>query len=64
MDDSVGALVKDADNETFGRALGETIARALIENWKPKKSAAAIERASRYTLTAQCQLMVKNAELA
>ncbi len=63
VDDSVGALVEDAENEVFGKTLGETISKALLENWKPTKSAAAIKRASKYTLAAQCGQMLEYANL-
>jgi len=60
---AVGELVADFDsNETFSEALGETIARALIENWKPHKAAAALEVASHYTLTAQCDRMLSGVD--
>ncbi len=56
VDDTVGALVPDLESDlAFSDALGETITRALLEDWKHQKHAAAVERASRYTLTAQCQ---------
>ena len=59
VDSEVGELVPDSDDkEVFAKALGETLSRALQENWKTSKGAAAIERASRYTLTAQCDLLL------
>ncbi len=55
VDQTVGELVTDFDSdEEFGAALGETIARALEENWKPGMAAATVAVAPRYTLTAQC----------
>jgi len=55
IDSSVGELVKDVDtNEEFGELLGETITRALVENWKADKKAACVAVAAKYTLTAQC----------
>ena len=49
-------LVADYDsNEQFQESLGETIVRALVENWKPSKAKAAVEVASRYTLCVQCE---------
>ena len=60
VDDSVGELVFDYDsNEDFQKVLGETITRALVEDWKAHKSKAAIEVASQYTLTAQCEQILK-----
>jgi glycosyltransferase involved in cell wall biosynthesis len=56
VDQSVGELVTDFDsNEEFAAALGETIARALVQHWKPERSESATRVASRYTLTAQCE---------
>lgn len=55
VDESVGKLVTDFDsNDEFSAALGETITRALVEHWKPKRRDAAIAVASRYTLVVQC----------
>jgi glycosyltransferase involved in cell wall biosynthesis len=60
IDSTVGELVEDFDsNERFQEALGETIQRALRENWKPKKAEAAVKVASQYTLTAQCERILK-----
>lgn len=59
VDETVGELVHDFDsNEDFASALGETISRALIENWKPSKREAAVAVASGYTLDAQCTRML------
>lgn len=56
VDPSTGELVKDFDRkEQFQVALGETIVRALKEDWKPRKARAAAEVASHYTLAAQCR---------
>jgi glycosyltransferase involved in cell wall biosynthesis len=60
---AVGELDTDCDNTaTFSAALGDTSARALIENWKPQKAAAALEVASHYTLTAQCDRMLSGVD--
>jgi glycosyltransferase involved in cell wall biosynthesis len=60
IDQTVGELVYDFEsNEQFQEALGETIIRALVENWKPDKAEAAAEVASHYTLTAQCRQILK-----
>jgi glycosyltransferase involved in cell wall biosynthesis len=64
VDATAGELVTDFDSdEEFTAALGETIARALVEDWKSRKSAAAIAIASRYTLTVQCERMLKSVDL-
>lgn len=56
IDESVGELVTDLkSDDQFAEALGETIARALIAHWKPKRSESAVAVASRYTLDAQCE---------
>lgn len=61
VDKSVGALVTDfSSNAEFAKALGPTISRALLEDWKSTHSGAAVERASHYTLEAQCQEMLTN----
>ena len=55
VDDTVGALVPDFESDqVFSDALGETITRSLLEDWKTTKRAGALARASRYTLTVQC----------
>lgn len=55
IDDTVGELVTDFDsNDEFADALGETITRALFEDWKKSKAEAALKVASRYTLAVQC----------
>jgi glycosyltransferase involved in cell wall biosynthesis len=60
IDQTVGELVHDFEsNEQFQEALGETIIRALVENWKANKAEAAVEVASYYTLTAQCKQILK-----
>ncbi len=59
VDDTVGALVPDADSDVvFSDALGQTITRALLDDWKPQKHDACVARASRYTLTAQCEAIL------
>lgn len=59
VDASVGELVHDFDtNEEFGVALGQTVGRALLEDWKQSKSAAALATASRYTITVQGERML------
>jgi len=56
IDDTVGKLVTDFDsNDEFTDALGETVSLALLENWKPAKTKAALAVAARYTLTLQCE---------
>jgi len=56
IDQTVGELVYDFESkEQFQEALGETIMRALVENWKLDKAGAAVAVASHYTLTAQCK---------
>ncbi|MCP5033061.1 MAG: glycosyltransferase family 4 protein [Actinomycetia bacterium] len=61
VEDTAGELVTDFDdNDEFAVALGETIGRALIEDWKHTKAAAAVSIASRYTLTVQCETILKN----
>ena len=63
VDETVGALVEDVDsNKEFAQKLGETLSVALLEDWKKSKSKAAIERASGYTLTAQCTKMLEHCE--
>jgi len=63
IDSTVGELVEDFDsNEAFQEALGETIGRALRENWKSHKAEAAVNVASKYTLTAQCERILKVAD--
>ena len=65
VDERVGELVTDHDdNADFTVALGETIARALLDDWKSTKSTAAIEVASHYTLTRQCERMLDCVEAA
>jgi glycosyltransferase involved in cell wall biosynthesis len=56
VDAMAGELVTDFEKtETFSEALGKTITRALLEDWKGNKAAAAVSIASRYTLTVQCE---------
>lgn len=56
VDQTVGELVEDFDSDDeFAEALGETITRAIIEHWKPSKSAAGVAVAASYTLSAQCE---------
>ena len=63
IDQTVGELVHDFETkEQFQEALGETIIRALVENWKLHKSEAAVEVASHYTLTAQCKRILKTVD--
>jgi glycosyltransferase involved in cell wall biosynthesis len=63
VDDRVGELVTDFDdNAEFTVALGETIGRALVEDWKRTKSAAAVDVASHYTLERQCQRMLASVD--
>jgi glycosyltransferase involved in cell wall biosynthesis len=63
VDDAVGQLVFDYDdNAEFTVALGKSIARALVEDWKRTKSAAAIDVASHYTLTRQCERMLESVD--
>ena len=63
VDDTAGELVTDFDsNEEFTAALGETISRALVENWKNSKATAAITIASRFTLTAQCERILQGVD--
>ncbi|MEL6983801.1 MAG: glycosyltransferase family 4 protein, partial [Actinomycetota bacterium] len=60
VDPSVGELVYDFDtNAEFGTALGETVSRALLEDWKRSKSAGALDRASQYTITVQGDRMLR-----
>jgi glycosyltransferase involved in cell wall biosynthesis len=60
IDLTVGELVPDFESkEQFQEALGETIIRALVENWKRDKAKAAVEVASHYTITAQCKQILK-----
>lgn len=64
IDQTVGELVTDFEsNEQFQEALGETITRALVENWKPHKATAAVERASHYTLTVQCDRILEGVDI-
>ena len=61
VDDSVGALVEDVDdNNEFATLLGTTLTQALIDDWKKTKSAAALKRASGYTLVSQCNKMLNH----
>jgi len=61
VEDTAGELVTDFDDKAeFASSLGETIGRALIEDWKSTKTAAAVAIASRYTLTVQCEKMLKS----
>ena len=63
VDRTVGELVTDFEsNEEFQAALGETITRALVENWKRHKGAAALDVASRYTLTVQCERILEGVD--
>ena len=63
VDETVGELVTDFENhEEFQEALGETITRALVENWKLLKATAALDVASRYTLTVQCDRILKGVD--
>ncbi len=63
VDETVGELVTDFEsNEEFQKALGETITRALVENWKSHKAKAALDVASRYTLTVQCDRILKGVD--
>ena len=60
VDPSVGELVHDFDtNEEFASALGETVGRALLEDWKRTKSANALATASRYTIAVQGERMLR-----
>ncbi len=62
IDHSVGELVPDFEsNRQFQEVLGETIIRALVEDWKHHKSETAVTMASDYTLTAQCKQILKAA---
>jgi glycosyltransferase involved in cell wall biosynthesis len=55
VDNTVGELVTDFDSDqVFSDALSEAITRSLLEDWKTSKHAAALARASRYTLAVQC----------
>lgn len=59
VDPSVGELVNDYDtNDEFGTALGETVTRALLEDWKRTKTEGALATASRYTITVQAERML------
>ncbi len=59
VDPSVGELVFDFDtNAEFAVALGETVTRALLEDWKQTKSEAALARAGRYTISVQAERML------
>lgn len=63
IDSSVGELVEDFDsNERFQEALAETICRALREDWKQHKSETAVQVAARYTLTEQCNRILRVAD--
>jgi glycosyltransferase involved in cell wall biosynthesis len=63
VDASVGELVFDHEsNEDFALALGETISRSLLENWKPQRREAALRVASGYTLTVQCESMLRGVD--
>jgi glycosyltransferase involved in cell wall biosynthesis len=63
IEDTAGELVTDFDSdEEFGAALGDTISRALVEDWKSSKAAAAIAIASRYTLTVQCERILQGVD--
>ncbi len=60
VDETAGELVTDHDdNADFTVALAETIGRALLEDWKTTRSASAVEIASHYTLTRQCERMLE-----
>lgn len=60
IDQTVGELVPDFESkEQFQEALGETIVRALVENWKLHKAEAAVEVASQYTLINQCNQILE-----
>lgn len=64
VDASVGELVHDFDtNAEFATALGETVSRALLEDWKRTKSASALATASRYTITIQAERMLAATDL-
>ncbi len=55
VSEEVGHLVFDYDsNDDFAKELGATIIGALLEDWKSSKSKAALDVASGYTLTVQC----------
>jgi glycosyltransferase involved in cell wall biosynthesis len=63
VDDTVGALVPDVESDdAFAELLGATVTRALLEDWKTTKHDAALARAARYTLTAQCSAMLAAAD--
>ena len=63
IDQTVGELVPDFESkEQFQEALGETIVRALVENWKLDKAEAALEVASKYTLIRQCEQILKGVD--
>jgi glycosyltransferase involved in cell wall biosynthesis len=63
IDQSVGELVPDFESkERFQEELGETIIRALVENWKQDKTEAALEVASQYTLIKQCEQILKGVD--
>ncbi len=56
VDDAVGELVTDFDNDqSFIAALSDAVYRALTEDWKRDKATAAVKVASAFTLTAQCR---------
>jgi glycosyltransferase involved in cell wall biosynthesis len=60
VDQAVGELVHDFESKAaFQEALGETIIRALVEDWKRDRAAAAVAVASRYTLAEQCTRILK-----
>jgi glycosyltransferase involved in cell wall biosynthesis len=62
--DEAGELVTDSDdNAEFAVALGESVGRALVEDWKRSKAAAAVEIASHYTLAVQCERMLKGVDV-
>ena len=63
IDKTVGELVPDFESkERFQEALGETIVRALVENWKMDKAEAAVKVASQYTLISQCEQILKGVD--
>lgn len=64
IDQTVGELVPDFENkEEFQKALGKTIVRALVENWKQDKTKAAVAVASQYTLIKQCEQILKGVDM-
>lgn len=63
VESAAGELVTDHESkDEFTAALGETIDRALAEDWKRTKKAAALAIASRYTLTVQCDRILKGVD--